>query len=193
MLRTKPSRPSLNRVTVPSAVLALVLALVSCSGGKGGAGPGEALRSANLPDGVDTVVERVVDGDTIVLADDNHVRLIGVDTPETKHPNKGVECFGKEASAFLSSLLPQGTGLRLVGDVEQRDHYDRLLAYAYRLPDGLFVNAELVREGYADVLTVPPNVAHSRELLELSRAARAAGRGLWSACGGRDRADGRGG
>jgi micrococcal nuclease len=72
--------------------------------------------------------------------------------------------------------------VRLRTDVERRDRYGRLLAYVYRASDGLFVNAELVRRGFATVLTVPPNVAHAGQFLRLGRAARAAGRGLWSAC-----------
>ena len=140
-------------------------------------GPGVA-----VPVGLDTTVERVVDGDTMVIGGGQHVRLIGVDTPETKDPRRPVQCFGREAAAFLSSLLPEGTGVRLVGDVEQQDQYDRTLAYVYRLPDGLFVNAELVRNGYAQVLTISPNVAHADEFVALAAEARAAGRGLWSAC-----------
>ena len=140
-------------------------------------GPGVA-----LPVGLDTTVERVVDGDTLVVHGGNHVRLIGVDTPETKDPRRPVQCFGREAAAFLASLLPGGTGVRLVGDVEQQDQYDRTLAYVYRLPDGLFVNAELLRNGYAQVLTISPNVVHADEFVALAAEARSAGRGLWSAC-----------
>ncbi len=128
-------------------------------------------------------VERVVDGDTIVVDGGRPVRLIGVDTPETKDPRKPVQCFGREAAAFLGAVLPAGTAVRLVGDVEPHDVYDRSLAYAYRLPDGLFVNAELLRQGYGQVLTVPPNVAHATEFVALSRRAREEGRGLWRACG----------
>ena len=135
-----------------------------------------------LPAGLDTTVQRVVDGDTLVIDGGLPVRLIGVDTPETKDPRRPVQCFGREAAAFLTSLLPKGTGVRLVGDVEQQDQYDRTLAYAYRLPDGLFVNAELVRNGYAQVLTIAPNVAHADDFVALAAEARAAGRGLWSAC-----------
>jgi micrococcal nuclease len=72
--------------------------------------------------------------------------------------------------------------VRLVGDAEQRDRYGRVLAYVYREPDGAFVNAQLVRDGYARTLTIAPNVAHARELADLARAARQAHRGLWSAC-----------
>ena len=74
--------------------------------------------------------------------------------------------------------------MRLVSDVEARDRYGRLLAYVYRERDGLFVNAELVRRGYATVATFPPNVAHEAEFRRLAARARRAGRGLWSRCAG---------
>jgi micrococcal nuclease len=82
----------------------------------------------------------------------------------------------------MKQLLPAHTAVRLVGDVEQLDRYGRTLAYVYRLADGLFVNAELVRRGYAVVLTIPPNVAHTDEFVALASAARVTGAGLWSAC-----------
>jgi len=104
-------------------------------------------------------------------------------TPETKHPTKPVQCFGKEASAFTTSLLPKGTPVRLERDVEPRDDYGRLLAYVSRVDDGLSVNAELVRLGYAQPLTIPPNVAHAEEYRALAAEARSSGAGLWQACG----------
>lgn len=130
-------------------------------------------------------VTRVVDGDTIVVSingGEDKVRLIGVDTPETKKPNTPVECFGKEASAHMEELLPPGTPVRLERDAEQRDRYDRLLAYVYRSDDGLFVNLAMAQDGYAAQLTVPPNVAHVDEFTQAAREAREQGRGLWSAC-----------
>ncbi len=137
---------------------------------------------SHLPNGDDATIERVVDGDTVVLTDDTRVRLIGVDTPETVHPSKPVECFGREASAFMSDLLPPGTDVRLVYDVERTDRYDRTLAYVYRLDDGLFVNAELLAQGYAQIATYPPNVAHVDEYRELQTQARDKQRGLWNVC-----------
>ena len=89
------------------------------------------------------------------------VRYIGIDTPESVKPGSPVECFAKRASAFNERLVA-GERVRLVRDVEERDRYGRLLAYVYRVRDGLFVNAELVRRGYATVATFPPNVAHER-------------------------------
>lgn len=124
----------------------------------------------------------MVDGDTLVIAGGERVRLIGIDTPETKDPRKPVQCFGEEAAAFTAELLPASTPVRLVYDVERKDRYGRTLAYVYRLSDGFFVNAALVAEGYAQAYTYPPNVAHSEEFVELARQARDAGRGLWSAC-----------
>jgi micrococcal nuclease len=130
-------------------------------------------------------VVRVVDGDTIVASiagRDVRVRLIGIDTPESVKPESPAECFGAEASSFTKSLLPDGTHVRIERDVEARDDYDRLLGYVYRAADGMFVNLEIVRSGYASVLTYPPNVAHAREFVGAAREAEAASRGLWSAC-----------
>jgi len=127
---------------------------------------------------------RVVDGDTIRVVEDGReeaVRYIGVDTPETVKPGSPVECYGKAASAANRRLV-EGEPVRLVGDAEARDRYGRRLAYVYRSRDDLFVNAELVRGGYATVLTIPPNVAHADEFAVLARRARRSGRGLWSEC-----------
>lgn len=136
-----------------------------------------------MPAGEDSTVERVVDGDTIVVAGGERVRLIGIDTPETVDPRRPVECFGKEASRRLSEILPAGEPVTLVHDVERYDRYERTLAYVYRTRDGLFVNEVLVRGGYANVFTVPPNVAHADDFLAAERLARDEGAGLWSACG----------
>ncbi|HVF13779.1 MAG TPA: thermonuclease family protein [Acidimicrobiales bacterium] len=183
-IRARPVRAAARQLSVGAAV-ALLLTAVACGDagdGRTSGFPAPAPPLVELPHGLDTTVERVVAGDTIVVAGGHHIRLIGVDTPETKDPRRPVQCFGREASTFLADLLPRGTGVRLVGDVEATDFYDRTLAYAYRLPDGLFVNADLVRQGYARVLTIPPNVAHTDELVALAQEAREAGRGLWVAC-----------
>ncbi len=130
-------------------------------------------------------VVRVVDGDTIRVRLDGReerVRYIGVDTPESVKPGTPVQCYAKRASAANAALVA-GRRVRLVGDVEQRDRYGRLLAYVYREPDGAFVNAQLVRDGYARTLTIAPNVAHARQLAQLAQTARRSGRGLWGACG----------
>ncbi len=126
-------------------------------------------------------VVRVIDGDTIqvccVFGDREKVLYIGINTPETKHPTKGVEHFGKEASEANRKLV-DGKTVSLEFDVEQRDRYGRLLAYVF-LKDGTFVNAWLVEHGYAQVMTVPPNVKYQEVFLKLQREARKAKRGLW--------------
>ena len=136
-------------------------------------------------DGQATVV-RVIDGDTIVAhvgGHDEHVRLIGIDTPETHKPNTPVECDGPEAAARMAQLLPKGAPIRLERDVEPRDRYGRLLAYVYR-DDGTMVELTVATEGLAGSLAIPPDVAHRREIEAAVASARAANRGLWGACGG---------
>lgn len=151
--------------------------------GPDGPGPGDRPAAASpdgdLPEGRDVVVTSITDGDTF-RAGDERVRLIGIDTPEV---SGGVECYGREATEALAGLVPVGSTVRLVADVEPRDRYDRTLAYVYRL-DGEHVNLALARDGYALPLTVPPNVAHSDAFVAAAAEAREAGRGLWSACGG---------
>ena len=132
-------------------------------------------------------VDYVVDGDTVDMIIDGvkeRVRLIGIDTPETKKENTPIQCFGPEATAFTQSLLPEGTSVYLERDVEARDIYGRLLAYVYVVDTGTFVNLELARQGYAQPLTIPPNVAHSTEFVDAARAAEAADVGLWAQCNG---------
>lgn len=133
------------------------------------------------------IVIEVVDGDTVDLSIDGHrqrVRLIGVDTPETKHPRKPVQCFGPEAAAFTESLLLRGSKVRLERDAEARDTYDRLLVYLYRASDNLFINLELVRQGFAHVLTIEPNIAYLNQFVGASHDAQLNNRGLWQACRG---------
>lgn len=127
--------------------------------------------------GLAAVVQRVVDGDTVVLAGGERVRYIGVDTPELHHPRRPVEWYAREAKEFNRRLVA-GKRVRLELDVQKRDRYRRLLAYVY-LEDGTFVNAELLRQGYAQLLTIPPNVQHADLFVRLQREAREAGRGLW--------------
>lgn len=134
-------------------------------------------------------VERVIDGDTIIVdinGQKERVRLIGIDTPESVDPNRPVQCYGHEASAHTESLLPPGTPVSLVRDVEARDKYDRLLAYVIRSADQLFVNLDLVENGFAGSLTYPPN-DHYAAMFEASAAnAQDHGVGLWGVCGGPD-------
>jgi micrococcal nuclease len=132
-------------------------------------------------------IEYVVDGDTVdvIIGDQQErVRLIGIDTPEIAHQGQPepAECFGDEATTFTKSLVPVGTPVRLERDIVARDDYGRLLGYLYRASDGVFVNYEIVRQGYAQPLTIPPNVAFSELIVQAARDAEADQAGLWSAC-----------
>ena len=129
-------------------------------------------------------VIRVVDGDTVHVRVGNRVekvRYIGINTPETNHPTRGEEPGGRAATAVNSRLVGDRT-VRLEPDVQTRDHYGRLLAYVWvNGPGGeLMVNAEMVRLGYAQVMTVPPNVRHAELFRKLQADAREHRRGLWA-------------
>ncbi|MFM7820840.1 MAG: thermonuclease family protein [Actinomycetota bacterium] len=129
-------------------------------------------------------VVKVVDGDTLVVSVQNQietVRLIGVNTPETVHPTKGVECFGPEASQFTKSTLKIGTVVRLARDDEPRDRYQRLLVYLF-LVDGRFFNELLIDKGMARTLSIEPNTAYARLLAQHEARARKNRAGLWSSC-----------
>lgn len=125
-------------------------------------------------------VIEVVDGDTIKVEVDGTVytvRYIGIDTPETVHPSKPVQWMGPEASEANRRLV-EGQNVYLEKDVSETDRYGQLLCYVF-LADGLFVNAELVRSGYAQVSTYPPDVRYQDLFLEMQQEAREAEHGLW--------------
>ncbi len=128
-------------------------------------------------------VVRVIDGDTFVIEKNGApctVRMIGVDTPETVHPTRPVQFYGKEASRFTRNLL-KGERVYLVVDPQQgeRDRYGRLLGYIYRYPDKLFVNAEIIRQGYGHAYPNFP-FKHLARFRQVERFARQAKKGLWS-------------
>ncbi len=184
-----PRAPSVRTTVVAAVITALVAAALATIGllqrdGPIGGGAGRDTTAA----GTATVV-RVVDGDTVVVdvgGREESVRLIGIDTPESVARDRPNECFGAEASARLETLLPIGTEVLLTRDIEPRDMYDRLLAYVQRSSDGLLVNAAQVADGYAEAKDYPPNTAYRDDFEQAERAARAAGLGLWTACGGPD-------
>lgn len=124
----------------------------------------------------EVLVERTIDGDTVVLSDGRIVRYIGVDAPETKHPRSPVECFGTEAAAANRTLV-EGKSVRLERDVSETDRYGRLLRYVW--VGGALVNERLVREGYATVVSIPPDVKRQDLLRTAQSAARRERRGLW--------------
>lgn len=137
--------------------------------------------SGGNPKGGEVLVTKVVDGDTIYVGRGwrrTMVRLIGVDTPETLHPEKSVEFFGPEASEFTKRHL-EGKRVQLKFESSNlHDHYGRLLAYVL-LQDGTFFNAELIKQGYARVITPSP-FRYYREFTLYQQKARLAGVGIWA-------------
>jgi micrococcal nuclease len=139
-------------------------------------------RGGGVGERVSARVVSITDGDTIhvQIGDaEEKVRYIGIDTPESVIPGETPECFGKRA-AHANAALVEGRTVTLVFGAERRDIYDRLLAYVYVGDE--FVNAELVRRGFARTLTIAPNDDFADLLGRLEQAAGAAGRGLWGAC-----------
>jgi micrococcal nuclease len=127
-------------------------------------------------------VTEVVDVDTFhalnSAGEHYKIRLIGLDAPETRRTGKKeIGYYGKESGNFLDEML-NGKKVRLEFDVTQKDRFGRTLAYVY-LEDGTFVNAELIRKGYARVMTIPPNVRYADEFIRMQKKARKQKNGLW--------------
>jgi len=199
----RPTTPGGLRIDRPDRraqvlVVLLFVLLAGCQGYGDGAGGGDG--SGRAPAGLATSkaeraawpdpprgavrseVQRVTDGDTFVATVKGRrerVRVIGVDTPESVAPNRPDEPFGKESSDFAKRYLSGATVL-LAGDAEPRDRYGRMLAYVW-LADGTFWNALLAAEGYAQQLTIPPNVTYAGLFRRLVGEARRENRGLWAA------------
>lgn len=143
----------------------------------------------------EATVDSIVDGDTLrvrIKGRSDSVRLIGIDTPESRfnkraalqaeRSNKDMKTIlslGKEAFSTLRTLAPKGSPIRLEFDVERRDKYDRLLAYVYR-PDGVMLNEEMLSRGYAQLLTMPPNVRYVDRFTKALRKSQTERRGLWA-------------
>lgn len=149
------------------ALLAIAAALAGCAG--------QVADSAEPGASTAARVTRHTDGDTLWLSGIGKVRLIGVDTPEVFGQT---ECFGHEASAFVERTVPLGSRVRYRLGVEERDRYGRALAYVW-IDDGRLLNRLLVTRGYAQPMTVPPNVEYEDLFVHAARRARGAGRGLW--------------
>lgn len=161
-----------KKLTLPVLLIAVIIVLLSDYN----------FNNNTAPMPADTYkVVRIVDGDTFIITyngKNQSVRLIGVDTPESVKPNSPVEYYGKEASDYTKSLI-EGKNIRLEFDVEDRDKYNRLLAYVY-LEDGRMLNEVLIGEGYAQLMTVPPNVKYSEKFVSLQKEARKEKKGLWN-------------
>ncbi len=156
------------RCPVAAAVAAVALLTLAVSEGWPGPAPEESY-----------LVARVIDGDTVELENGERVRYIGIDTPETVHPEKPVQCFGPEASHRNKELV-EGRRVRLERDMTDRDKYGRLLRYVY--VSGVMVNAALVEGGYAYSYYYAPDTRHYEKLVKVEQEAKGQGRGLWAAC-----------
>ena len=124
-------------------------------------------------------VIRVIDGDTIEIEGGQKVRYIGIDTPETVHPDMKVQCFGKEATD-KNKELTEGKTVELEKDISETDKYGRLLRYVYI--NDLFVNDYLVRQGFAHASSYPPDIKYQDRFRQAEQEAMANNRGLWGAC-----------
>jgi micrococcal nuclease len=176
-----PRRSIRGFALVALPLAALLAAFLAASLAACGSGDGSGDADA-LPNHLRVRVIRAVDGDTALVRRDGrteYVRYIGVDTPETVKPDTPVQCFGPRASAFDHRLV-DGRTVRLDFDREREDAYGRLLAYVHA--GGRFVNAALVRGGYARTLSIAPNTAHAALFARLAERAARRGRGLWGRC-----------
>lgn len=192
-------RSSLPKPVRPVLALSAVLLLAGC-GGPDLSEPfasAEARATADVDsvpapaDAQPLVVERVVDGDTLVVSGDagavlptageHRVRLLLVDTPEVDGPDAAEECLGPESSAFTTDLLPAGSTVLLAADEERVDQYDRLLAYVWTT-DGVFVNEALTANGLAYTVSIAPNDEHLAAVLDGEQRAREARLGVWGSC-----------
>ncbi|WP_082486369.1 thermonuclease family protein [Frigoribacterium sp. Leaf186] len=203
MSARRPGRPA-SRRTTPRRLAWLVVVLVAGAvlvafprllggevgggAGDGGAGgAGAAPVPTSVPAGsVEAVVDRVVDGDTVVVTvagERERIRLIGVDTPETVKPDAPVDCFGPEASSFTTSALPEGATVWLEADASQgdADRYDRLLRYVWS-PDGTMLNERLVAGGYGREDTYDDAYRYRDRFVAAEASAEASRTGLWGAC-----------
>lgn len=176
-------------------LFALILGLVSCSKENLSINTQTGVRykipfGGKTVDYTDVLVTRAVDGDTLVLETGERVRLIGIDTPEMHESDKLyrdsdssqqdieiIKAMGRQSYEFTKRLV-EGKRVSLEFDVEKQDRYKRMLAYVY-LKDGTFVNAEIVKQGYASLMTYPPNVKYVDLFTRLYKEARENNRGLW--------------
>jgi micrococcal nuclease len=173
------------RRIAPWLVLLAVLVGVGCGAVSPGGPDREASPQASSSGAtVLARVDRVIDGDTIRVRIDGRmerVRYVGVNTPERSRDGARAQCFAEAASRFNTTLVAHER-VRLERDVSERDRYGRLLAYVHRERDGVFVNAELVRRGFARARVYKPDIRHAAYLAKLQQTARQEHRGLWRTC-----------
>lgn len=143
-----------------------------------------------FPGGNTQIVERIIDGDTFVTSTNERIRLIGVNTPEIEKkndPDSVAQCFGPEATKWLNQTIPPGSAVRIEHEADHKDYVGRTLGHVYKLsndpsqPD-LYINAELLKQGFAETMFRGKNVAKRPEFKQLEQEAKSAGIGRWGAC-----------
>jgi micrococcal nuclease len=180
----------MNRLTKKRTlyILAVILAIIQLFFGKNNPLPKIQLIPTNIPTPTIIItpnekqrvkVIRVIDGDTIEIEGKIKVRYIGVNTPELHDPKKPIECFGQAASDENKKLV-EGKEVYIQKDFSETDKFKRLLRYVW--VGDIFVNDYLVRQGFAQVSTFPPDVKYQQQFIEAQTEARETKRGLWSQC-----------
>ncbi len=143
------------------------------------AAPATKSAAGGIPSGAtEATVEYVHDGDTLFLTDGRKVRMLGINTPEI---GQNLQCYGDEATSLLRLLLPEGTHVWVLPDIEPLDQYGRSLLFIYR-DDATNINLEMLRQGAAEVTMYRPNLMFQAEIEATERAAMNAGVGMWGAC-----------
>ncbi|MCU1437140.1 MAG: nuclease (SNase domain protein) [Naasia sp.] len=179
----RPLAPGPILLGLVAAIVLLVVAyltgLQSTPGAATGPGTGAGTPGPGRPGSV-AEVERVVDGDTVIVrlaGQRERVRLLNIDTPESVAEDQPVECLGPEAADFTADLLPEGAEVTLIFDEEPRDQYGRMLAAI--MVEGRNASVELARAGLAYPVTFPPNDRFRPDVDAAVAVARAAAVGLW--------------
>ena len=182
-----------QRSPARAAAVAILWLLLGCTPGESTGAAHPALVGPPETGTWSGTVERIVDGDTLRLHVDAsgpsgieagttvRVRLLRIDSPELARDGSSAECLAEASNEHLRSLAPEGTRLVAAHDIEHQDRFGRELAHLWRT-DGLWLNGRMLFDGYAQVITFPPNVAYDDEVRALQDAARTQGAGLWSAC-----------
>lgn len=170
-------------------ILAIILLILQLFFGKNNPLPKSPLIPTNVPTPTSSCrgqacltqvkVVRVIDGDTIEIEGKIKVRYIGVNTPELHDPRKPIECFGQTASDENKKLV-EGKEVYIQKDISETDKFKRLLRYVW--VGDIFVNDYLVRQGFAQVSTFPPDVKFQQQFIEAQTEAKENKRGLWSQC-----------
>jgi micrococcal nuclease len=171
--------PIIVALVIAAALVGAVVLVVGSVDRPASAPVSSEPNSPAVPAGtVDATIEYVHDGDTLFLDDGTKVRLLGIDTPEV---GDHLECFGDEATDALRQMLPEGTHVRVLADMQPLDQYGRSLLFLFT-DDDVNVNLALIEQGFAEAVVLPPNVLLADELEAAEDRAQNAGAGIWGAC-----------